>query len=268
MTWVRLADDFYDHPKLLAAGPTAGWLWVCGLAYCNRYLTDGFLPSAAVTRLADIENPHRLAARLVDIGLWESVDGGYRVHDYRDYQPTAETVRTDRAKVSARVAAWRERRSNAVTAPSGNGVGNGVGNAAPGPARPGPYPAVNTPPPPEGEVPPTPRKRGARSSRKRGNGVDPDHGETTVAASVDLAPVTEHDLAGWGRARAALASEMNAANHEALAELVPVGRAPDGGLHLRAPPGLSGMGRFRNHVARALIDAGDTAGGRCVIHDA
>ena len=69
MTWVRLADDFYRHPKVLSARlPLAGWLWVCGLAYANHYLTDGHSPRAAVRGLTDVDEPFRLALTLVEAG--------------------------------------------------------------------------------------------------------------------------------------------------------------------------------------------------------
>jgi hypothetical protein len=93
---VKLDDRFPDHPKIAAAGPLAGWLYICGLAYCNRLLTDGFIPRSMVTRLADLDNAHDQAERLVDVGLWELCDGGYRIHDYHDYQPTSEHVESIR----------------------------------------------------------------------------------------------------------------------------------------------------------------------------
>src|SRR5881227_2979134 len=79
MPWVRLADDFPDHPKVVQAGPLAAWLYVCALSYANRYATDGFIPAGQVRRLADIDEPLVLAQRLVDAGMWEPVDGGYRI---------------------------------------------------------------------------------------------------------------------------------------------------------------------------------------------
>jgi 5-methylcytosine-specific restriction endonuclease McrA len=79
MTWVRLDDQFTDHPKIVQAGPLAGWLFVCGLGYAARYLTDGSIPAAQVRRLADVEDAEPLAARLVAAGLWEPVEGGYQV---------------------------------------------------------------------------------------------------------------------------------------------------------------------------------------------
>jgi hypothetical protein len=50
MPWVRLDEHFGEHPKVLAAGPLAGWLYVMGLGYCNRNLTDGLIPRAMVRR--------------------------------------------------------------------------------------------------------------------------------------------------------------------------------------------------------------------------
>lgn len=87
-------------------------------------------------------------------------------------------------------------------------------------------------------------------------------------AAVELTPVKPEDLAVWNQALADASSGMLPANAEKLGELVPIGRAPDGGLHLRAPPGRQGMGRYRNHVARALLDAGDAAGPRVTIVEA
>lgn len=92
MTWVKLDDHFPDHPKVLAAGPLAAWLYVCGLAYASRYLTDGFVPAAQVPRLADLKQASALAERLVDAGLWEQTDGGYQIHDYLEYQRSAREV--------------------------------------------------------------------------------------------------------------------------------------------------------------------------------
>lgn len=97
MAWVKLDDQFADHPKVIEAGPLAAWLYVCGLTYCSRLLTDGFIPAGQIRRLADVKNPDALAKRLVAVGLWEACDGGYRIHDYFEYQPTRERVLATRA---------------------------------------------------------------------------------------------------------------------------------------------------------------------------
>jgi hypothetical protein len=50
MTWSKIDDQFYDHPKIVAAGPLGTALFVCGLSYCSRHLTDGFISTAQVCR--------------------------------------------------------------------------------------------------------------------------------------------------------------------------------------------------------------------------
>lgn len=96
MAWVRLDDLMPENPKVLRAGPGAGWLHVCALAYCNRNLTDGHVPATALRRLADLEDPAREAERLVEAGLWDEVEDGYEIHDYLDFQPSAAEVRKQR----------------------------------------------------------------------------------------------------------------------------------------------------------------------------
>lgn len=116
MTWVRLDDGFRDHPKVLAAGPLAGWLYVCALCYCSEHGTDGFIPKPVVPRLADIKGSEKLAERLVEVGLWEKKTGGFQVHDYLEFQPSAEQVKNHRKANNERIAKWREKRPrNGVT---------------------------------------------------------------------------------------------------------------------------------------------------------
>lgn len=122
MTWVRLDDSFPDHPKALQVGPLACWLYVCGIAYANRHLTDGFIPARQVVRLIDAKKVEALAAALVDAQLWEVVDGGYEIHDYLVYQPSAEKVKKERAGNADRQARYRNR--HAVSNEDSNGVTN------------------------------------------------------------------------------------------------------------------------------------------------
>jgi hypothetical protein len=68
VSWVRLDDQFADHPKVTTAGPLAGWLYVCGLLYAARYLTDGFIPTAHVARLAALPTTRSTSPRLTTCG--------------------------------------------------------------------------------------------------------------------------------------------------------------------------------------------------------
>lgn len=110
MTWVKVDDGFPEHPKALAAGPLGLALWLCGLCYASRQLTDGFIPEGALRRLSDVPQAARHADRLVEVGLWERVEGGWRIHDYDDHQRTREQVETEREAARDRQRRSRERR--------------------------------------------------------------------------------------------------------------------------------------------------------------
>lgn len=114
MAWIQIDDHFDEHPKLQQVGPLAWGVWLAGLAYCNRNLTDGFIPWTKARSLASfdvVEDDGKLwglsrssgmvgedidaewvIGLLIDAGLWEEVDNGrgrvdgYQVHDYKDWQ--------------------------------------------------------------------------------------------------------------------------------------------------------------------------------------
>ena len=100
MGWVKIDDQFAGHPKVTAAGPQAGWLFVAGLCYAGQHLTDGFIPSSA---LPLIYGTKRLAERLVSAGMWETAEGGYIIHDYLVYQPTKAKVLAERDAAKQRM---------------------------------------------------------------------------------------------------------------------------------------------------------------------
>jgi len=98
MSWVKLSDDYYDHEKVMAAGPLAETLWVRSVAWANRNLKDGHLPLAQLRRLAEYAadyntTPDALAQILVAAGLWQETEKGYLVVNYLKYQASAEQIR-------------------------------------------------------------------------------------------------------------------------------------------------------------------------------
>lgn len=149
MSWIKIDDQFADHPKVVEAGPLAAWLYVCGLTYCGRYLTDGWIPDGQVRKLADVDKATDLADRLVDVGLWDRVDDGYVVHDYLDYNPSGAKVKAEREANARRQAEWRERNrddngqfgdGNDDPTNDSNGVSNSAVTTAPSPS-PSPSPS-------------------------------------------------------------------------------------------------------------------------------
>lgn len=122
MTWFKVDDSFYDHPKVFDAPDCAVALWTRAGCWSARNLTDGFVPANLPARLCD--DPDTAVKDLVHRGLWSRVSGGYRFHDWSAYQPSAEDVRDLRAK---RAAAGR--RGGQAKAARGK-VGNGMVTAA------------------------------------------------------------------------------------------------------------------------------------------
>lgn len=88
--WSRWYDDAPTHPKFLAVGHKGGWLYVCGQAYASTHATDGMIPKAIVPRLTDVPNPMKVAAQLVEVGLWHDRGDHFEQHDYMEMQTTAE----------------------------------------------------------------------------------------------------------------------------------------------------------------------------------
>lgn len=105
MSWAKVDDRANEHRKMLEAGAEACWLWTCGLMYANRQpARDGFIPELALGMLYPFKSPKRLAERLVSVGLWVREIGGYRIHDYHQWNPTAADIEADRAAGRERAA--------------------------------------------------------------------------------------------------------------------------------------------------------------------
>ena len=114
MGWVRLDDNFADHPKVIALGDTAFRLYIEGLCYSNRQLTDGFIPNAVYTKLSGNDD----AQFLIEAGLWEDTEGGFLIRSYTEYQPTREKVEKKRDEARERLKRYRERNANETLPPT------------------------------------------------------------------------------------------------------------------------------------------------------
>ena len=98
MSWVRFDDAMADHPKVIGLSDAAFRLWIRAVCWSNRYQTDGVLPRDLVRELGTM----RAAGQLVTAGLW-TVDpaGGFRIHDFLDYQLSRQEVIDRREHVHA-----------------------------------------------------------------------------------------------------------------------------------------------------------------------
>jgi hypothetical protein len=136
MTWVRLDDGWYDHPKFLNVGDAARLLWVQGLTWSARHTTDGHVSRKAAARFLQTKRNLGIAiSELVRAGLWVATEDGYLIHDYSDYQTSSEQIKAERAANRERVRRWRDRQSNAVTSPITDLQCNGINNGLRGGAR-------------------------------------------------------------------------------------------------------------------------------------
>lgn len=106
-----------EHPKVVSLVPRIKWAWFEAICYCQRNLTDGFIPAAAVRKngWGGAVGPLLLA------GLWEQGEDGYIVHDYLDWNDS-------RAEVEARIDKSRAA-ADARWNPSSNAPSNADGNA-------------------------------------------------------------------------------------------------------------------------------------------
>lgn len=170
MSWFKVDDKFHGHPKAVeaAAQLAALGLWVLAGSYCSDYPeTDGFVSLQVATRLAGGTNAaKRLGAVLVAakgssrVGLWVVAEGGWRFHDWGQYQPTAEDVAERLATLSAKraeagrkgaVARWQLPMAN-----DGKRDGKTMAIAISENGKrmaPIPIPIPNLPPPPSGATP-------------------------------------------------------------------------------------------------------------------
>jgi hypothetical protein len=105
MGWFKTDDQLAFHAKVVAAGNSAMGLWIRAGSWSSAQLTDGFIPTHMANAMANaMANPCDQDA-LVDAGLWDEVDGGFRFHDWSEFQPSAEE---ERAKRKARSLAGKK----------------------------------------------------------------------------------------------------------------------------------------------------------------
>jgi hypothetical protein len=93
------------HPKVIGLSDGAFRLYVAGLCYSARHLTDGVIPVSQVPILTPAYRKTHLA-ELTDRALWAPIADGkwYEIHDYLDWNFSRETVqkRRDMASRAAR----------------------------------------------------------------------------------------------------------------------------------------------------------------------
>lgn len=97
MSWFRVDDMSAFHKKVMKAGNPA-WGAFCRMgAHTAHYELDGLVPTEVATVIASSEE----IDRLLSAGLLHLEDGGYRIHDFLHWNPSAADLaklRKTRAK--------------------------------------------------------------------------------------------------------------------------------------------------------------------------
>lgn len=146
MGWGKFDDAYPHHPKMLAAGVDGLALDVAAVCYSNRYGTDGFIATETLPGVfPPVRAPKKVAAKLVAVGRWEEVAGGWVIHDFEAYNPTSAEVEERRAKRAAAGRKGGQKSKPRRSKPKANASG-GASDTSKANANPGPVPEVPSEP--------------------------------------------------------------------------------------------------------------------------
>ncbi len=116
MPFIRLSDDFDDHPKFAALSDGAFRLWCQTLAYSRRYETDGVVPlltvktrrAYAAARVSELVKPWKAGEH----PLWLRDGDNVVIHDYLEWNHSKAETQAKREQDAGR---QRKRRLQPVS---------------------------------------------------------------------------------------------------------------------------------------------------------
>ena len=110
--WVRLDVEYFGNPKMARAGKDGRLLHLASMCHAGAHLTDGHVAAELVGPLCKLAGVRAATVdRLVKVGLWVPVDGGYLIHDYLAMQDSRATVELRRKNKAERMTKWRAEKS-------------------------------------------------------------------------------------------------------------------------------------------------------------
>ncbi len=115
MSWLRVEGRMPQHRKVAPLSDRAFRLHVTAKCWCVEEESDGHVPADIPQTLTAAPRGKALKdtlAELVRSQLWHEVDGGYRIHDFLEYNPSHAQQEASRAATKRRVQQHRERSSN------------------------------------------------------------------------------------------------------------------------------------------------------------
>jgi len=81
MTWFRVDDGFYDHPKIEQLPNASIGLWVKAGSWCAQHKTNGQIPTVLARRMGT----KKQIQYLIDAGFWEQCGDYYQFHEWRKH---------------------------------------------------------------------------------------------------------------------------------------------------------------------------------------
>jgi hypothetical protein len=101
VSWAKLDDRFWMHPKVTAIGNEGAGVFARMISYCAGYTTNGMVPAEAVRVIC----PNRkLLERMNDLDVFELRDSGsVFIRDYLDYNPDRDKIEADREAAKVRM---------------------------------------------------------------------------------------------------------------------------------------------------------------------
>lgn len=119
MSWLRIDDGFTSHPKVAPLSDAAFRLHVTAMAYCSQHSTDGRIAADALVALPAVARGSALKRAIAELEklrpgqehpAWKAIDGGWEIHDFLVYNPSAATVKAEREAAKLRMQRVRAER--------------------------------------------------------------------------------------------------------------------------------------------------------------
>lgn len=135
MIYAKVDVKLRDHERAHRAGEAMStWTW--GLLYAVEHESDGLLPAISLRGAwAGERDAKKHAAKLVQVGLWEKTDDGFRILRFSAKNETKQAIEQRRKETRERVAAYRNKNvsnvdSNALLTPASGALVPGSGSGS------------------------------------------------------------------------------------------------------------------------------------------
>ena len=97
--YAKLSNEFWRSPsvmEMLDTNPAALGYYVAAVSYASDNLTDGLIEERVAKHSLHV--PEDVINFLVEIGKWETVEGGWLIHNYAKWQNSREQIEAARER--------------------------------------------------------------------------------------------------------------------------------------------------------------------------